>query len=458
MRLWAYLRGQMAAHPHQTIGEGENTIHFHEMIACAEQMANSLSGVRCCAILCDSEFMAAKGLLACFAAGVTAVPLSKRYGEAHCQKIINKVSPDAIITDNAGRLCVKRRPHAQYTVPAVHPALILCTSGTTGSPKGAMLTEKNIVTNVSDITDYFAIDEQDTILIARPLYHGAVLMGEFLSALVNGVHIRFYSGVFNPSAMPGLIRRYGVSVICGTPTLFSLMVRFMRGESALPLRSIAVSGECMSKETGLSLAKTFKHVNIYHVYGLTEAGPRVSYLPPALFQGNPASVGRPLRSTTLKIIKENGGMAAAGEEGILYVKGASVMAGYYNEPDKTSAVLQNGWLCTGDRAFIDAAGLLTIKGRNDDLIIKAGMNIYPQEIEGALKQDSRVREVLAYGYETATGTQIGLKAAGDFVSLAEVKRLCAEILPPYQMPMKIELVTKLEKNGSGKLKRGGKLI
>ena len=169
MRLWDFLRAHMAAHPSQTIGEGENTIQFHEMIACAEQTANSLTGVRCCAILCDSEFMAAKALLACFAAGVTAVPLSKRYGEAHCQKIVNKISPDAMITDNSGHLCVKRLLYAQYTVPAVHPALILCTSGTIGSPKGAMLTETNIVANVSDITDYFAIDEQDTILIARPL-------------------------------------------------------------------------------------------------------------------------------------------------------------------------------------------------------------------------------------------------------------------------------------------------
>lgn len=90
--------------------------------------------------------------------------------------------------------------------------------------------------------------------------------------------------------------------------------------------------------------------------------------------------------------------------------------------------MHEGWLCTGDIAVVNAEGLLEIKGRNDDLIIKAGMNIYPQELESALKADSRVREALAYGYTAAAGTQIGLKIAGDFASADEVRRLCMEVL------------------------------
>lgn len=130
------------------------------------------------------------------------------------------------------------------------------------------------------------------------------------------------------------------------------------------------------------------------------------------------------------------------------------MIGYYSNPDKTSEVLKNGWLYTGDIASVNSAGLLKIHGRNDNLIIRAGMNIYPQEIEGTLKADKRVREVLAYGYTTPTGTQIGLKIAGDFTTVSEIKRLCAELLPSYQIPMKIELLQELEKSGSGKIKRG----
>ena len=209
----------------------------------------------------------------------------------------------------------------------------------------------------------------------------------------------------------------------------------------------------MSRETGLQLAEAFPGADIYHVYGLTEAGPRVSYLPPELFRKYPDCVGIPLRSVTLQIRRPDGRCAGAGEEGLLYVRGGSVMAGYYQEPEKTREVLREGWLCTGDMAVITDVGLLKIKGRQDNLIIKAGMNIYPQEIEEALKADPRVREALAYGYRTAGGTHIGLKLAGDLASAEEAWELCLKRLPPFQRPVRIELVSELAKNGSGKVNR-----
>ena len=129
------------------------------------------------------------------------------------------------------------------------------------------------------------------------------------------------------------------------------------------------------------------------------------------------------------------------------------MLGYYNNSEKTNAILSDGWLCTGDTASINEKGFLKIKGRSDDMIIKAGMNIYPQEIESALKTDPRVREVLAYGYLSIAGTQIGLNMAGDFCSEEEVMSLCREVLPQYQLPQRINLFPELEKNGSGKIKR-----
>jgi acyl-CoA synthetase (AMP-forming)/AMP-acid ligase II len=115
--------------------------------------------------------------------------------------------------------------------------------------------------------------------------------------------------------------------------------------------------------------------------------------------------------------------------------------------------LKKGWLCTGDAALISIEGFLKIKGRNDDLIIKAGMNIYPAEIESTLKCDPRVKEVLAFSYENRFGTQIGLKIAGDFPSVSEIRELCNKLLPPFQRPSKIELVKELLKNGSGKIIR-----
>ena len=180
----------------------------------------------------------------------------------------------------------------------------------------------------------------------------------------------------------------------------------------------------------------------------------VSYLPPRLFKTNAHTVGIPVSSVCFMVVKPDGKIADINEEGILWIKGENVMSGYYNEPELTAKVMKKGWLCTGDIALIDSQGLLNIKGRADDLIIRAGMNIYPQEIENALKSDSRVKEVLAYKIENSNiSTQIGLKISGDFANSDEVKLLCIEVLPSFQMPSVIELVEELPKNSSGKIIR-----
>ena len=453
MKLWNFIKEHMLKNPDQRIGENGASLSFEETLIWAEGFAKRLDGVECCAILCSSEMAAAMSLLACFAACVTAVPLSMRYGEAHCNKILDTISPDAIIMDVNGELTVYKLKDSQYIAPEEHPALIMCTSGTTGKPKGAMLSEKNILTNISDIADYFTMDKNDTILIARPLYHCAVLTGEFLTAIVRGANVRFYSEQFNPTKMLELIKEYGITAFCGTPTLLYIMARFNRSNATATLRHICISGECMGTDVGRKIRVAFPTCRIYHIYGLTEACPRVSYLPPEHFEDYPDCVGIPLKSVSIKILNEQGNLCHENEEGILYVKGDNVMLGYYREPEKTSKVLKDDWLCTGDIAVINYAGFLKIKGRNDDLIIKSGMNVYPAEIEGVIKQDPRVKEVLVYGFQNSLGTQIGMKLVGEFASTEEAKQLCMKVLPSFQVPSVIELVDELPKNGSGKIIR-----
>lgn len=453
MILWKYLKSSMMNHLTQVISENDAEMNFEALMIWAEHFSKRLKPFQCCAILCSSEMAAAMSILACFAAEVTAVPLSMRYGEAHCNKILDRVSPDAIIIDTNGEITVHPLKNSQYIPPRRHPALIMCTSGTTGKPKGAMLSELNIITNVSDIAEYFNLDRNDTILIARPLYHCAVLTGEFLTAIVKGAKIRFYSNQFNPAKMLELIKKHRISAFCGTPTLLSIMARFNRATAAQTLRHICISGECMGKEVGKRISAAFPKCKIYHLYGLTEASPRVSYLPPELFRDHSDCVGIPLKSISVKIVNRYGKRCRKNEEGLLYVKGNNVMLGYYQDVEKTRRVLSEGWLCTGDIALINDAGLLKIKGRNDDLIIKSGMNIYPAEIEGALKQDPRVKEVLIYGFDNPLGTQIGMKLVGDFACVEEAKQLCQTLLPSFQIPSVIELLDELPQNGSGKVIR-----
>ncbi len=427
---------------------------YAEVISYAEKFSKDLDGIKCCAILCKSEMTASIALLSCFAAGATALPLSHRYGELHCNKIIQAIGPDAVITDNNGEFQIKVISDYTYTEPEIKPALIMCTSGTTGTPKGAMLTENNILANITDIAAYFNIDDQDTILISRPIYHCAVLTGEFLTSLLKGVKIHFYSDAFNPTIILKLIKELSITTFCGTPTLLGMMARFVRNSDNIPLKHICISGECMGMETATRIYNAFPSANIYSVYGLTEACPRVSFLHPKLFRAYADCVGIALESVIIKILLPDGSRADKNQIGILWVKGDNIMAGYYNDPIKTAEVLKDGWLCTGDLALINDIGLLQIKGRADNMIIKAGMNIYPQEIESALKNDIRTKEALIYSEsDEKYGVKIILDIVGDFNNIQEVKELCKACLPAYQIPSKINLLNELPKNGSGKVIR-----
>lgn len=453
--LWETIKQDLLKHKNQFVCEKNANITFEDLAIFAEVFSKKLEGKKCCAILCGSEMAASMALLGCFAAGVTAVPLSVRYGELHCNKILDFISPDALITDKDGELKVIEMDGSKYKEPSQHPALIMCTSGTTGKPKGVMLSEENILTNVKDISAYFEIDSQDSILISRPLYHCAVLTGEFLTSIRKGVKIYFYSLNFNPHLLINILNENDITTFCGTPTLINMITRFKKKKMDLKLKNICISGECMSQKVAERIITAFPKADIYHVYGLTEACPRVCYLPPKLFKEYPCSVGFALDSVSYKIKTSKNRIAGFNQEGILWIKGKNVMIGYYDQPELTAKVLKNGWLCTGDIAIIDDHGLINIKGRNDDLIIRAGMNIYPQEVEGAMKIDNRVRDVLVYKIENPiSGTQIGMKISGEFSNVDEVKELCISLLPSFQIPSHIELLDDLKKNASGKIIRG----
>ena len=453
MRLWDFIEDAMRQNPDQIICENDACMSYDDVVAYAEVFADKIKSEKCCAVMCNSEMAEAIAVLACFAANVTAVPLSLRYGEQHCRRLIEFISPTALITDLDNGLKAYRFATHNYTESDEHPALIMCTSGTTGTPKGVMLSEKNIMCNVSDISEYFDILKKDTILISRPLYHAAVLTGEFLTALVKGAKICFSSEKFNPFALLKKIREKNITVFCGTPTIMSAISRCVKSFD-VELRNICISGECLAPSVAEMMIDAFPEAKIYHVYGLTEACPRVSYLPPEQFRENNTYVGIPLKSVKLKILKNDGSAASVGEDGILWVSGDNVMMGYYQNEEQTSLVLKDGWLCTKDIARIDENGFLKIIGRSDDMIIRAGMNIYPQEIETVLKSDQRVKEVYVYGVKNKIlGQDIAMKISGDFSGEEEVRKLCRKLLPEYQIPSLIELRDKLSQTPTGKILR-----
>lgn len=437
--LYEYLKGFMAETPSRTLSDDTRQITYHDLLEQAEALGRELNQEKY-GILCQSELAAATALMACFAANKTAVPLSYRYGKTHAQRIIERLQLSHIITDDGIQRIAQPSPEPEDLSDV---ALIMCTSGTTGVPKGAMITKQNLITNLEDISSYFALDRNDHILITRPLYHCAVLTGEFLISLVKGLNISFSAAAFSPAAWLNTVRGRNATVFCGTPTTLSHLASLnLRKKEPVSPRVIAVSGECMTASAAARLREAFPQTLVYHVYGLTEASPRVSFLPPEEFDLCPTSVGRPLPSLRARIVNDE-----------LLVDGKSVMKGYYNDPRATASAMPDGWLHTGDLARQDQDGRLYILCRKDNMIIRSGMNIYPQEIENALRQDLRIDDVLAFGVrDSSSGEKIHLHVVSR-LSKSEVFSICKERLPAFELPDQIEMVEELPKNASGKVIR-----
>lgn len=456
--LWEYIKQNMLQHQDKRLRENGYSLTYEEVVIIAETFAERLDD-ECYAILCDSELYAGIAVLACIAANVTAVPLSHRYGEKHIKQIVQHIRPPKIITCANNQLSISDIDTGQYQAPEEMAQFIMCTSGTTGAPKGIMLSKTNVLSTLWGIKDYFNITSKDAILIPRTLYHCPVLVGEFLYSLCRGLDISFYSGKFVPSQIFSQISENKTTVMGLTPTLALTLGKCVKNQNLIKsLKNIVISGECLTSFDANRLLSYYPNCNIYHVYGLTEAGPRVCYLPPKCFSAHRDKVGVPLKSISLKIIDEQGHELGTNQAGQLVATGPNIMLGYYNDKAATDRVIKvcensKRWLHTGDIAMCDEKGYYKILGRMDDLIIKAGMNIYPSEIENLLKQDSRVQGVVVYSVDKNNFTKIAIDIRGDFSDTSQVRQLCRKVLPDYALPAIIRLNQEISQNSSGKISR-----
>ena len=433
-----------------------------------------------CAVLCKSELHTAIAILAAWAAELVPIPLALGYGKNHCMDILDLTNPDFLIVDAVtpesegfSRYDLTSSEHLG-AAPSDIPdrdipdgdiddgldgaALIMCTSGTSGKPKGAVICKNGLISNALAISEYFRISPDDTILIARPLYHCAALTGELLVSLLKGTNILFLDREYSPMKILETLKREPVTVLCGTPTMFHQTAMLAkRQESCFPLHAVAVSGECLFASTAGEIRYLFPSAAVYSVYGLTECSPRVSFLPPEQFDEYPESVGIPVRGTEIDIVDENGTVQLPYCAGSVRVKSGSVMRGYYKNPALTEKVLQDGRLTTGDIGYKDEQGRLYILGRADDMIIKGGMNIYPREIESQIEALDFVEECAVYGFSDRNiyliGLELVVKTYAQGIPVREIYRKLSEILPKYQLPARIQIVDKILKTPSGKIIR-----
>ena len=469
--MWEFLIQKMKMYCSSVIFDATNELTYHQIIELAmvhgNRLKENLLPKSKCVILCDAGLNGAVSFLSCWYAGMIPVPVSMHYGERHCLKIIELIQPDLLITDNDKF----QYPDFKYQLQKKEfggeqkskgdnedledVAIIMFTSGTTGNPKGVLITEKGLKKNVIKISQHFNINSYDRIMIARPLYHCTVLTGELLLSLFNGVNIGFFDDKYSPNSMLEFATQNEISFLGGTPSLLNHFSTFIQRRNTKHLiKKVVLSGEIIKKNVTINIRKGFPDADIYCAYGMTEAAPRAAYLPPHKFDICPESAGIPFDGIQIKIVNEANLKLPVHASGMVMIKTPSVMKGYYKNDELTKETIIDGWLKTKDIGYQDENGYLYILSRADDMIIKGGMNIYPKEIENQIEELSQIKECSVYGIRADSGEKIAVDLAlHEIMTKKELMLLLAGVLPSYQMPTEVNIVDSLPRNASGKIIR-----
>ncbi|GAA2769828.1 o-succinylbenzoate--CoA ligase [Streptomyces showdoensis] len=333
-------------------------------------------------------------------------------------------------------------------------ALIMYTSGTTGRPKGAMLTHGNLVWNAVDVLVDLDLAGDETALVSAPLFHTGGLNMLALPVLLKGGACLLVES-FDPGDTLDLIERHGVTFVFGVPTMFDRVARHPRWATAdlSSLRLLTCGGAPVP--TALIAAYQERGLAFLQGYGMTEASPGVLFLDAEHAVSKAGSAGVPHFFTDVRVVRPDLTPAATGETGEVLVRGPHVMAGYWGLAEETAAVFADGWFRSGDAARVDADGYVTIVDRLKDMIISGGENIYPAEVEDALLAHPDVVECAVIGVPDGTWGEtvravIVTGAAGTPDPAAILASLDGR-LARYKIPKSVVVVAELPRTASGKL-------
>ncbi len=338
-------------------------------------------------------------------------------------------------------------------------AFLQYTGGTTGLSKGAMLTHRNMVSNLEQAKAAIRPlleDGKELVVTALPLYHIFALTSNCLTFITLGGSNLL---ITNPRDMPGFVKelsKYNFTAITGVNTLFNALLN-TPGFKDLDFSSLKMSlggGMAVQRPVAERWEK-ITNTRLLEGYGLTECCPMVS-LSPYNQEGYNGTIGLPAPSTNIKIMLENGNEAPVGGAGEMWVHGPQVMKGYYNRQEATDEILKDGWLATGDIACMDEQGFFKIVDRKKDMIIVSGFNVFPNEIEEVVMMLDDVVEAAAIGVpHDASGemVKIFVVTKNDNLDEATLIKHCRDNLTGYKVPKLVEFKDDLPKTNVGKILR-----
>ncbi|MGH7389167.1 MAG: class I adenylate-forming enzyme family protein [Candidatus Rokuibacteriota bacterium] len=401
------------------------------------------------ALAIGNRWTFAVAVLGALKAGVTVAPLDP---------LLRAEERAAIVADLSPRLVAHEVLGDEVTWPSADgdaPALVLYTSGSTGAPKGAVLSQAALAAALASWAGpVMALTPGDVVLATLPLAHSFGFNGALLAPLTAGAHVVLVER-FTPEAALAAIREHGVTVFPGVATMFRRVLdspAFAQGTLA-SLR-LAVSGAAPCPWALAAEWRERTGTRILRGYGMTELFRPLSYLaadPTEL----PDAVGRPVPGVEIRIVDEAGQPLPPGAEGELLIRSPSAMDAYLGAPEETRAVLSDGWFRTGDLARIGPEGYVSIQGRTRERILRGGYSIFPREVETVLSAHPAVAEAAVVA---APHPELGEDVAA-FVALREGARVspddlvawCRERLAAFKYPRRVVVLDRLPRSATGKI-------
>ena len=411
-------------------------------------------------------------------AGGVVVPLPPTIEEQGFERICESTTAEAvIIAAGSRRLPSLLKDCPRHQVPLSQPAAIdaaaavtrgpgtnplaaiFFTSGSTGNPKGVMLSHQNLIENAVSIQQYLQISDSDRPLCVLPFYH-AFGNSVLQSHLLAGATLILDGNTLFPETLLTAINRHLATSLSGVPDLFRMLLeRTSLGRTLLPsLRYMAVAGGALRHGMVVEMADRIAPARFFVMYGQTEATARLAYVPPERLKDlPPGCIGAAIPGVKLEIIDDQYRQVKVGETGELRAMGPNVMLGYWNDPVATAERIHDGWLYTGDLAAADEHGWIVHRGRQNAIVKIAGFRAHPGDLEEFAIRRLAVSHAVAVPFEQPqVGTRLALfivRPETGSMSTPEILVRCRDELPRHLVPSCILVLDEFPLNSSMKIDR-----
>lgn len=431
------------------------------------------------AVLADHGLEYMVLFVTCQRMGLVLVPLNYRQSVNEISKLVVDCTPSLFIYNNNHKDKAEQLPIQNLTVSTFerlsnyyetsghlttktfqikedNPLFIFYTSGTTGTPKGVVYTNKMLFWNSLNTSMQLGITFRDSTINTLPPYHTSGWHVFVTPLLHKGAHIGMLEK-FDAEKILCLLELNKTTLFMALPTMLLMMQKIpvFKDVNLRKLRYIISGGEKVPSEL-VSFWKKEKNIFIRPGYGLTEAGPSITSLHHEMTELKPNSIGKPNFYLDIKIVNTNGETVKPYEVGELCIKGDIVTPGYWNNSVKTSNKIKKGWLFTGDFAYSDNEGFLYIKGRKNDMYISGGENIYPQEIETHLEQIKDIKKAVVLSVKDDKWGECGIAfvtSTNKDLSVTEIREELKNNLVAFKHPKYIFILDEIPITSVGKVSR-----